>query len=67
VVDPSDCGDLQVFSPDEKSKILHGLKLVVDEAYSHCPRSIIISKLWDVENIKSKSNLSFLTEWEPGI
>lgn len=67
VVSSADCGELEVFSPDEKLKILHALRLVVDEAYSHCPRAISFSKLWDVDNIQSNQNLAFLSEWKPGI
>lgn len=44
--------DLEIFNPDENSKILQGLLLTVDEAYGHCPRAFTFSKLWDVETIR---------------
>ena len=44
--------DLEIFNPDENSKILQGLLLTVDEAYGHCPRAFKFSNLWDVETIQ---------------
>jgi hypothetical protein len=44
--------DLEIFNPDENSKMLQGLLLTVDEAYGHCPRAFKFSNLWDVETIR---------------
>lgn len=41
----------EVFSKDESTKILQGLLIDVMEAYAHCPRSLLLSKLWDAEQI----------------
>jgi predicted pyridoxine 5'-phosphate oxidase superfamily flavin-nucleotide-binding protein len=40
VIDSSELQDVvpEVHNPDEKAKVLQGLLLDVDEAYSHCPR-----------------------------
>lgn len=42
---------LEVFDPDEKAEMLQGLLLDVEESYSHCPRALKFSRLWDVEQI----------------
>jgi uncharacterized protein len=44
--------DMEIFNPDENSKILQGLLLTVDEAYGHCPRAFKFSNLWDVDTIQ---------------
>ena len=67
ILDAVDCGELQVFNPDENAKILQGLLLMVDESYSHCPRALAFSKLWDSEQMESNKKLKFLDEWKPGM
>ena len=47
--------EMEIFNPDENSKILQGLLLTVDEAYGHCPRAFKFSNLWDIETIQTKS------------
>jgi len=42
---------LEVFNPDEKAEVLQGLLLDVEESYSHCPRALKFSRLWDVDEI----------------
>ncbi len=42
-----------VFDPDDNTKILQGILVVVDQALSHCPRAFTFSKLWDVGRIES--------------
>jgi len=42
---------LEVFNPDEKAEVLQGLLLEVEESYSHCPRALKFSRLWDVNEI----------------
>ncbi len=44
--------ELEIFNPDENAKILQGLLLTVQEAYSHCPRALKFANLWDGEAIK---------------
>ena len=36
---------------DDNTKVLQGLLLEVDEAYAHCPRAFLFSKLWDPERL----------------
>lgn len=43
---------LEVFSEDENSMLIQGFILDVDEAYSHCPRAINFSELWNTDNIE---------------
>jgi len=43
--------ELEVHNRDEKAEILQGLVLDVKESYSHCPRALKFSNLWDVEQI----------------
>jgi uncharacterized protein len=53
VIDRTELSDvkLEVFDPDAKAKVLQGLLLDVEESYSHCPRALKFSKLWDVDEI----------------
>ncbi len=49
--------DIEIFNPDDNSKMLQGLLLTVEEAYGHCPRALSFSKLWDEETIvQNKTN-----------
>jgi PPOX class probable FMN-dependent enzyme len=52
---------------DDNTKVLQGLLLEVDEAYAHCPRAFLFSKLWDREklaaNIESDSNRYWFNRW----
>ena len=43
---------LEVFSEDENSMLIQGFILDVDEAYSHCPRALNFSDLWNTESIE---------------
>lgn len=43
---------IEVSSLDEHSELIQGYILEVDEAYSHCPRAINFSDLWNIDNIK---------------
>ena len=53
VIDRSELPNVQleVHDPDEKAEVLQGLLLDVEESYSHCPRALKFSRLWDVEEI----------------
>ena len=39
------------FWEDDNTRILQGLLVEVDEAYAHCPRAFLFSKLWDTASI----------------
>ena len=69
VIERSELRDvkLEVQNPDQKAEVLQGLLLDVDESYSHCPRSLKFSKLWDVEEISMNIAKPPLPPKEPGI
>ena len=46
---------LEVSNPDEKAEVLQGLLLDVEESYSHCPRALKFSNLWDVDQISKNT------------
>jgi predicted pyridoxine 5'-phosphate oxidase superfamily flavin-nucleotide-binding protein len=58
---------LEVHDPDEKAEVLQGLLLDVEESYSHCPRALKFSKLWDVNEISKNITDPPLPPKEPGI
>jgi uncharacterized protein len=58
---------LEVNNPDDKAEVLQGLLLDVEESYSHCPRALKFSKLWDVEEISKNIAEPPLPVKEPGI
>ena len=43
--------ELSLYELDDNSKHLQGMLINVEEAYSHCPRALKFSKLWDTEEI----------------
>ena len=47
---------MEVFNADDNAKILQGLLIDVEESYSHCPRALKFSKLWDTEQIAKQSS-----------
>ena len=69
IIDKSELPDvrLEVHNPDEKAEILQGLLLDVDEAYSHCPRALKFSRLWDVDEITQNIAKPPVGVKEPGI
>ena len=69
VVDGSALADvkLEVHDADDKAQVLQGLMLDVEEAYSHCPRALKFSKLWDVQEIAKNIAQPPLPPKEPGI
>ena len=69
VLDRAQLNDVQleVFDPDEKAEILQGLLLDVEESYSHCPRALKFSKLWDVEAISKNIATPPIGVKKPGI
>lgn len=49
---------IDVFMPDYNESLLQALMLEVVESYSHCPRALTYSKLWDTPVInKNRGNL----------
>jgi uncharacterized protein len=58
---------LEVHDPDEKAEVLQGLLLDVEESYSHCPRALKFSRLWDVEEIAKNIAEPPIGVKEPGI
>jgi uncharacterized protein len=69
VPERSELGDvkLEVQNPDHKAEVLQGLLLDVDESYSHCPRSLKFSNLWNVDEISTNIAKPPLPPKEPGI
>jgi predicted pyridoxine 5'-phosphate oxidase superfamily flavin-nucleotide-binding protein len=69
VIEHSELNDvkLEVQNPDQKAEVLQGLLLDVDESYSHCPRSLKFSNLWDVDEISTNVAKPPLPPKEPGV
>ncbi len=55
--------NMEIFNPDENSKILQGLLLTVDESYAHCPRAMKFSNLWDTNTIQHNRDNPLPTPW----
>jgi predicted pyridoxine 5'-phosphate oxidase superfamily flavin-nucleotide-binding protein len=53
--DELDNVQLEVNNADEKAEVLQGLLLDVEESYSHCPRALKFSNLWDIDQISKNS------------
>ena len=58
---------LEVSNADDKAEILQGLLLDVEESYSHCPRALKFSNLWDVDQITKNLATPPVGVKEPGI
>jgi uncharacterized protein len=69
VIDGSELADikLEVHNADDRAKVIQGLLLDVAESYSHCPRALKFSKLWDVGQISSNLAEPPLPPKEPGV
>jgi hypothetical protein len=69
VIDGSELAGVnaEVYNADERAKVLQGLLLDVAEAYSHCPRALKFSNLWDVDTITKNSLTPPVGSKEPGI
>jgi len=57
---------LNVFGPDENSKLLQAILVNVQESYSHCPRAIGFSELWNTETINNNKEMPPIPKWKPG-
>lgn len=69
VIDRAELKDTQaeVFNADDRAEILQGLLLDVEESYSHCPRALKFSKLWDVDEISKNIATPPIGVKAPGI
>ena len=45
--------DVDVHNPDDNAVLVQGIKLEIDEAYFHCPRSMQFAELWSTEQIEA--------------
>ena len=54
--------ELSLYETDDNSRHLQGMLIEVEEAYSHCPRALKFSKLWDAEEIGSNKANSPVSE-----
>lgn len=57
---------LSVFDPDEKAKLLQAVIVEVQESYSHCPRALGFSRLWDTKIISDNEENPPIDKWVPG-
>lgn len=55
-----------VFSPSELELVQQILLLDVRESYSHCPRALVGSNLWDTAVIDANREASPIPKWVPG-
>ena len=42
-----------VHNPDDRTVVLQGILIEVEEAYGHCPRALNFGRVWDVERIQA--------------
>ena len=56
IFDEPNVGDSPLYS--ENSEIVQGLRIRIEEAYFHCPRSFEFADLWNTERIKENKNRS---------
>ena len=45
--------EVALFEIDERSYHLQGIVIEVDESYTHCPRALKFSDLWNTETISA--------------
>jgi hypothetical protein len=46
-----------VFNPDDRTMVIQGLLVEVEEAYGHCPRSLNFGEVWDIDQIKRNGDI----------
>ncbi len=60
----------QTLWEDDNTKVIQGLLVEVEEAYAHCPRAFLFSKLWDLErlgeSLQSDPNRFWFDRWREG-
>ncbi|CAI8006810.1 hypothetical protein GBAR_LOCUS4915 [Geodia barretti] len=54
--------ELALYETDDNSRHLQGLLIEVEEAYSHCPRALKFSKLWDAEEVAGNRSTPPISE-----
>ncbi|HEY7489812.1 MAG TPA: pyridoxamine 5'-phosphate oxidase family protein [Candidatus Tectomicrobia bacterium] len=42
-----------VHNPDDRTVVLQGILIEVEEAYGHCPRALNFGRVWDIERIQA--------------
>jgi PPOX class probable FMN-dependent enzyme len=45
--------EASVHNPDDRTVVLQGILVEVEEAYGHCPRALNFGRVWDVERIQA--------------
>ena len=58
--------ELSLYETDDNSRHLQGLLIEVEESYSHCPRALKFSKLWDAGEIGGNRASSPVSERTDG-
>jgi uncharacterized protein len=48
----------EVSNPDDNATVVQGIKLDIDEAYFHCPRSMRFSEVWNTDTISRNASMS---------
>ena len=56
IYDQQKVGDSRLYS--DNSEIVQGLRIRIEEAYFHCPRSFEFADLWNTKRIKENKNRS---------
>ena len=56
----------EIFSSDENLKILQAIRVNVKQSYSHCPRAMGFSKIWNTDIISDNEKNSPIPKWKPG-
>ena len=46
-----------VHNPDDRTVMLQGIVIEVEEAYGHCPRALNFGRVWDVEQIQANGTV----------
>ena len=54
--------EVALYETDDRSKHLQGMLIEVEEAYTHCPRALNFSHLWDAEEIRKNKETSPIPE-----
>jgi PPOX class probable FMN-dependent enzyme len=61
----------EVLWEDDNTKVLQGMLIDVAEAYAHCPRAFLFSKLWETDRIeaaqKDDANKYWFQRWREAL
>jgi len=55
--------EIEALEPDEGEAVLQALRITINEVYPHCPRAFRFSGLWDVETIRTNSEMKSDRYW----